>query len=65
MNTNTRKICQFCRYKRCLGIGMRPKWVLSDDERHQKYGNRRKQNKAVLSKDTPTVDENVTTPKSV
>jgi hypothetical protein len=24
---------------------MRPKWVLSDDERHQKYGSRRKQNK--------------------
>nr|ASL70499.1 nuclear receptor [Brachionus rotundiformis] len=42
MNTNTRKICQFCRYKTCLSIGMRPKWVLSDDERHQKYGNRRK-----------------------
>lgn len=46
MNTNTRKICQFCRYKSCLAIGMRPKWVLSDDERHQKYGSRRKQNKA-------------------
>ncbi|RNA42264.1 thyroid hormone receptor beta isoform X3 [Brachionus plicatilis] len=45
MNTNTRKICQFCRYKTCLSVGMRPKWVLSDDERHQKYGNRRK-NKA-------------------
>lgn len=45
MNTNTRKICQFCRYQRCLSIGMRPKWVLSDDERHQKYGSRRKQNK--------------------
>ena len=42
MNTNTRKICQFCRYKQCLNIGMRPKWVLSDDERHQKYGSRRK-----------------------
>ena len=42
MNTNTRKICQFCRYKSCLSIGMKPKWVLSDDERHQKYGNRRK-----------------------
>ena len=42
MNTNTRKICQFCRYKQCLSIGMRPKWVLSDDERHQKYGSRRK-----------------------
>jgi hypothetical protein len=42
MNTNTRKICQYCRYKQCLNIGMRPKWVLSDDERHQKYGSRRK-----------------------
>lgn len=42
MNTNTRKICQFCRYKSCLAIGMKPKWVLSDDERHQKYGSRRK-----------------------
>ena len=42
MNINTRKICQFCRYKSCLAIGMKPKWVLSDDERHQKYGNRRK-----------------------
>jgi hypothetical protein len=42
---------------------MRPKWVLSDDERHQKYGNRRKQNKPVLSKDTPTIEENVATLK--
>lgn len=46
MNTNTRKICQFCRYKSCLAIGMRTKWVLSDDERHQKYGSRRKHNKS-------------------
>ena len=45
MNTNTRKICQYCRYKMCLSIGMRPKWVLSDDERQQKYGSRRKKNK--------------------
>ncbi len=53
MNTNTRKICQFCRYKSCLSIGMKPKWVLSDDERHQKYGNRRK-NKQQLSAPLPT-----------
>ena len=45
MNTNTRKICQFCRYKHCIIIGMKSKWVLSDDERHQKYGNRRKQSR--------------------
>lgn len=43
MNTSTRKICQFCRYKHCVMIGMKSKWVLSDDERYQKYGNRRKQ----------------------
>jgi hypothetical protein len=30
---------------------MRPKWVLSDDERHQKYGSRRKQNKLKVELD--------------
>jgi hypothetical protein len=49
MNTNTRKICQYCRYNMCLSIGMRPKWVLSDDERQQKYGSRRKKNKLVAA----------------
>jgi vitamin D3 receptor len=63
MNTNTRKICQFCRYKRCLGIGMRPKWVLSDDERHQKYGNRRKQNK-IIQKDSTEETQQQKTVKS-
>lgn len=54
MNLSTRKICQFCRYKHCVMIGMKSKWVLSDDERHQKYGNRRKQGK----KDSDTSFEN-------
>lgn len=63
MNTNTRKICQFCRYKSCLAIGMRPKWVLSDDERHQKYGSRRKQNKAKTAgnEETPEADSSSST----
>jgi len=64
MNTNTRKICQFCRYKRCLGIGMRPKWVLSDDERHQKYGNRRKQNKIIQKDSTEETHQQQQTVKS-
>ena len=38
MNTSTRKICQYCRYHCCLRIGMRPKWVLSDDERPLVFG---------------------------
>ena len=50
MNINTRKICQACRYKTCLNIGMKPKWVLSDTERLQKYGSRRRKlNNSVTS----------------
>ncbi|CAF0876358.1 unnamed protein product [Brachionus calyciflorus] len=60
MNTNTRKICQFCRYKTCLSIGMRPKWVLSDDERHQKYGNRRKNKQKQEVQEAEVKEENET-----
>ncbi|CAM4784235.1 unnamed protein product [Rotaria magnacalcarata] len=42
VNTVTRKVCQHCRYTKCTTIGMKPKWVLSDQEREEKYGSRRK-----------------------
>lgn len=60
VNIVTRKVCQFCRYAKCISIGMKPKWfdtektfrlihfliffrrVLSDQEREEKYGARRK-----------------------
>ncbi|CAM2697987.1 unnamed protein product [Rotaria socialis] len=42
VNTVTRKVCQHCRYTKCTAIGMKPKWVLSDQEREEKYGSRRK-----------------------
>jgi len=42
VNIVTRKVCQFCRYTKCTAIGMKPKWVLSDQEREEKYGSRRK-----------------------
>ncbi|CAF4693729.1 unnamed protein product [Rotaria sp. Silwood1] len=42
VNIVTRKVCQFCRYTKCTTIGMKPKWVLSDQEREEKYGSRRK-----------------------
>ena len=51
MNTSTRKICQFCRYRHCVRAGMKAKWVLSDDERYQKYGNRRKQQRKEVDAD--------------
>jgi hypothetical protein len=53
MNVITRKMCQFCRYNTCLNIGMKSKWVLSDHEREQKYGNRRKK-KSIIDEDNET-----------
>jgi len=32
-----RKGCQFCRFKKCLGCGMKVSWVLSDDERNRRF----------------------------
>jgi len=29
----TRKNCQYCRYQSCLAAGMRPSWILSEEER--------------------------------
>jgi len=38
----TRKNCQFCRYEKCLLIGMRPNWILSEEERVRRFHGRRK-----------------------
>ena len=32
----TRKQCQFCRFKKCLDIGMIPTWVMTDEEKLEK-----------------------------
>ena len=36
----TRKNCQFCRYQKCLLAGMRPSWILSDEERVRRFHGR-------------------------
>ena len=36
----TRKNCQFCRYQKCLQAGMRPSWILSDEERVRRFHGR-------------------------
>merc|ERR1712013_845293 len=33
----TRKNCQFCRYQKCITAGMRPSWILSDEERVRRF----------------------------
>eukprot|EP00092_Neocalanus_flemingeri_P045881 GFUD01051470.1.p1 GENE.GFUD01051470.1~~GFUD01051470.1.p1 ORF type:complete len:682 (-),score=136.96 GFUD01051470.1:677-2722(-) len=40
MNIKTRKNCQYCRYMKCLAIGMNPTYVLSEEERNKRFKKR-------------------------
>lgn len=40
VNILTRKNCQYCRYQACLKAGMRPSWILSEDERRRRFQGR-------------------------
>ncbi|CAG2169241.1 unnamed protein product, partial [Oppiella nova] len=37
---NSRKSCQFCRFNKCLSIGMEKSWVMTEEERMQMLKNR-------------------------
>jgi len=37
INVKTRKNCQYCRYMKCLAIGMNPNYVLSEEERKKRF----------------------------
>ena len=32
----SRKQCQYCRFQKCLEIGMKPTWVMTDEEKKEK-----------------------------
>lgn len=37
INLKSRKSCQKCRFTKCLDIGMKSSWVLSEEERHRRF----------------------------
>jgi len=55
INLKTRKNCQFCRYERCLSVGMKPSWVLSPDERERRFRkNKDKRGELKMENDEPS-----------
>merc|ERR1711872_944632 len=42
----TRKNCQYCRYKLCEAAGMKTTWVLTDEERKQKFDGKGKKRRS-------------------
>jgi len=58
ITSQTRKTCQFCRFKKCLEAGMKPSWVLSDEERNRRFNKFNKLNmkssKSVDKKSKPS-----------
>merc|ERR1719427_588322 len=51
INSETRKNCQFCRFKKCLESGMKTSWVLSDEERNRRFNKFNKINMKSVSSD--------------
>ena len=37
ISLRTRKSCQRCRFERCLAVGMKPGWVLTEEEKEKRF----------------------------
>ena len=36
INKFNRQLCPHCRYKKCLAVGMRPDWVMSEQDKNER-----------------------------
>lgn len=58
----TRKNCQFCRYQKCIQAGMRPSWILSDEERQRRFHGRRRGKDDMMMKEQVPVQQQQLSP---
>jgi len=61
----TRKNCQYCRYKLCEAAGMKTTWVLTDEERKQKFEGRGKRKSGSESAEEVVKEEATTAGRKV
>lgn len=54
LTVKTRKNCKKCRFAKCLSVGMKITWVLSDEERNQRMLQRTKQKSSAALPRPPT-----------
>ncbi|XP_063843661.1 vitamin D3 receptor B-like [Scylla paramamosain] len=52
INITSRKCCQYCRYQKCLSIGMERSWVMSEEDRHQMMRQRAERKAKAAEQDT-------------
>merc|ERR1719284_2351945 len=60
----TRKNCQYCRYKLCEAAGMKTTWVLTDEERKQKFEGKGKKRKDRISSGSVSQGDNGQVPSN-
>ena len=60
-----RKKCQYCRYQACLAAGMRPTWVLNEEEKKRFFENRCKRKGTEVSKNNSRKPDEIITEEEV
>ena len=49
IDVKNRKQCLFCRYKKCLAVGMRADWVMNEQEKEEMWEKRKVKDGSVTS----------------
>lgn len=54
---HTRKHCQYCRFQKCMAIGMRASWVMTEEDKQEKKEKARLKRVSKVGKDSGSLSE--------